>query len=105
MQGNDFVQSLMCRHGVACYDCHDVHGTSYPFKLKKCPDEMRAQCHAPNSENGPYTATIEAHTHHKPGSAGSSCLACHMPKVETEGVVVFTRVGGIEVSRQAIALI
>ena len=86
MQGNDFVQSLMYRHGVTCYDCHDVHGTSYPFELKKPPDEMCAECHAPDSENGPYTATIEAHTHHKPGSVGNSCIACHMPKIETEGV-------------------
>jgi predicted CXXCH cytochrome family protein len=86
MQGNDFVQSLMYRHGVTCYDCHDVHGMSYPFELKKPPDEMCAECHAPNSENGPYAATIEAHTHHRPGSVGNSCIACHMPKIETEGV-------------------
>jgi len=86
MQGNDFVQSLMYRHGVTCYDCHDVHGTSYPFELKRPPDEMCAECHAPDSENGPYTTTIEAHTHHKPASAGSSCIACHMPEIETEGV-------------------
>ena len=27
MQGNDFVQSVMYRRGVTCFDCHDVHGT------------------------------------------------------------------------------
>src|ERR1051326_1830625 len=27
MQGNDFVQSVMYRRGVACFSCHDVHGT------------------------------------------------------------------------------
>ena len=27
------------------------------------------------------TATIEQHTHHKIGSAGSECMACHMPKI------------------------
>lgn len=86
MQGNDFVQSLMYRHGVACYDCHDVHGTSYPFELRKSPDKLCAECHAPASENGPYSSTIAAHTHHKQGSTGSSCIACHMPKIETEGV-------------------
>src|ERR1700733_6473240 len=26
------------------------------------------------------------HTHHKDGSPGSQCVACHMPKIETEGV-------------------
>src|SRR6516162_8318907 len=27
MQGNDFVQSQMYKRGVACWSCHDVHGT------------------------------------------------------------------------------
>ncbi|HLI29757.1 MAG TPA: cytochrome c3 family protein, partial [Terriglobia bacterium] len=84
MQGNEFVQSLMYRHGVTCFDCHDVHGTDNPFELKKPPDKMCSVCHAPDSENGPYTSTIEAHTHHKLGSPGSRCIACHMPKIETE---------------------
>ena len=26
--------------------------------------------------------TIEAHTHHKAGSAGNECVVCHMPKIE-----------------------
>jgi formate-dependent nitrite reductase cytochrome c552 subunit len=29
---------------------------------------------------------MEEHTHHKAGSAGSQCIACHMPKIESEGV-------------------
>jgi hypothetical protein len=40
-------------------------------------------CHGPMSLNGPRTATLEEHTHHKAGSAGSSCIACHIPKIET----------------------
>lgn len=86
MQGNDFVQSLMYRHGVTCFDCHDAHGTAYPFELRLPPEQLCAQCHAPNSENGPYTNSIEAHTHHQPGSPGSRCIACHMPQIETQGV-------------------
>jgi len=86
MQGNDFVQSLMYRHGVTCYDCHDVHGTQYPFELKTSPQQICSLCHAPDSENGPYAISIEAHTHHKAGSAGNDCIACHMPQIETEGV-------------------
>ena len=27
MQGNDFAQSEMFKHGVTCWSCHDVHGT------------------------------------------------------------------------------
>lgn len=29
---------------------------------------------------------MEEHTHHKDGSPGSQCVACHMPKIESEGV-------------------
>jgi len=36
--------------------------------------------------NGPYARTIEEHTHHKAGSGGNQCVACHMPAIETEGV-------------------
>ncbi|MGH9689284.1 MAG: cytochrome c3 family protein, partial [Candidatus Acidiferrales bacterium] len=86
MQGNDFVQSVMYRRGVTCYDCHDVHGTNYPFELKAPPDKICSECHALESANGPYASSIEAHTHHKPASAGSQCIACHMPQIETEGV-------------------
>ena len=32
--------------------------------------------------NGPRAATIEAHTHHKSGSSGNECVACHMPAIE-----------------------
>ena len=83
MQGNDFVQSVMYRRGVACFDCHDVHGTGRYAQLRTTVDQLCLECHGPLSPNGPRTATITQHTHHKEGSAGSSCVACHMPKIET----------------------
>jgi predicted CXXCH cytochrome family protein len=83
MQGNDFVQSVMYRRGVTCFSCHDVHGTDNYAQLRKPGDEICLDCHGPLSLNGPRTATIEAHTHHKKGSPGSSCIPCHMPKIET----------------------
>jgi predicted CXXCH cytochrome family protein len=86
MQGNDFVQSVMYRRGVSCFDCHDVHGTSQYAQLRKPPETLCMDCHGPLSANGPRTATLEEHTHHRPGSAGSQCVACHMPAIETEGV-------------------
>ncbi len=86
MQGNDFVQSLMYRRGVTCATCHDVHGTSNYAQLRKPADQLCLGCHSPTSPNGPRAVTIEAHTHHKAGSAGSQCIACHMPAIETEGV-------------------
>ena len=85
MQGNDFVESVMYRRGVTCFSCHDVHGTNNYAQLIKPADQLCLDCHGPLSPNGPRTATIEEHTHHKPGSAGSQCIACHMPQIETEG--------------------
>ena len=86
MQGNDFVQSVMYRHGVTCASCHDVHGTDNYAQLRKPPEKICLDCHSPGSPNGPHTATLEEHTHHKDGSPGSQCVACHMPKIETQGV-------------------
>jgi predicted CXXCH cytochrome family protein len=86
MQGNDFVQSVMYRRGVTCASCHDVHGTDNYAQLRKPADELCLDCHGPGAPNGPHSTTLEGHTHHKVGSTGSSCIACHMPKIETEGV-------------------
>lgn len=85
MQGNDYVQSVMYRRGITCFDCHDVHGTNNYAQLRKPANELCLDCHGPMSPNGPRTATLEEHTHHKTGSAGSQCVACHMPAIETEG--------------------
>jgi len=83
MQGNDFVQSVMYRRGVTCFSCHDVHGTDNYAQLRKPADKLCLDCHGPMSLNGPRTATLEEHTHHKDGTPGSQCVACHMPKIET----------------------
>jgi predicted CXXCH cytochrome family protein len=83
MQGNDFVQSLMYRRGVTCASCHDVHGTANYAQLRKPASQICLDCHGALSPNGPRTATLEAHTHHAATSAGSECVACHMPKIET----------------------
>ncbi len=84
MQGNDFVQSVMYTRGVTCFSCHDVHGTTNHGDLLKPANVMCLECHGPKSPNGPHAATIEEHTHHPVGSAGNQCVACHMPKIETE---------------------
>ena len=84
MQGNDFVQSAMYSHGVTCFSCHDVHGTENRAQLLKPASVMCLQCHGPSSPNGPHAPTIEAHTQHGAGSAGSECVNCHMPKIETQ---------------------
>ena len=82
MQGNDFVQSVMYRRGITCFSCHDVHGTKNYAQLRKPANEICLDCHGPDTKNGPRTATLAEHTHHKDGSTGSQCVACHMPKIE-----------------------
>ena len=82
MQGNDFVQSLMYTRGVTCFSCHDVHGTGNNADLIKPVKQICATCHGPSSPNGPHAASVEEHKHHQRGSAGSECVACHMPKIE-----------------------
>jgi len=82
MQGNDFVTSLMYSRGVTCFSCHDVHGTGQNADLVRPAESLCLGCHTANGRNGPHTATLEQHTHHRDGSPGSQCVACHMPKVE-----------------------
>ncbi len=81
MQGNDFVGSLMYARGVTCFSCHDPHGTDNPGMVREAGNGLCLGCHGPNAQNGPHAATIEQHTHHAAGSAGSECIACHMPKI------------------------
>ena len=82
MQGNDFATSLMYTRGVTCFTCHDAHGTANDALLRKPANVLCLDCHGPTSPNGPHAATIEQHTHHKVGSPGNECIACHMPKIE-----------------------
>ncbi len=81
MQGNDYVASQMYAHGVTCFTCHDSHGSEFPSMLRKPAQTLCLDCHSPGSPNGPRAPTMEDHTHHKAGSAGADCIACHMPKI------------------------
>ena len=59
-----------------------MHGTENNADLLKPANVLCLQCHGPNSPTGPHTATLEQHTHHRPGSSGNECVGCHMPKIE-----------------------
>jgi Flp pilus assembly protein TadD len=64
-----FLQSRMFRMGVTCSNCHEPHS----LKLRAAGNQVCAQCHLPAKFD------VEAHSHHKPGSAGAECANCHMP--------------------------
>jgi len=82
MQGNDFVQSVMYRRGITCFSCHDVHGTANYAQLRKPANKICLDCRGPLSLNGPRTATLEEHTHHKDGTREASALiaTCRLSK-------------------------
>ena len=81
MQGNDFVQSIMYHRGIRCFDCHQVHSNANTSNLV-C-QAIPSACFATRNRIPPGSrGTVSEHTHHAEGSAGSQCVACHMPKIE-----------------------
>jgi hypothetical protein len=68
-----FLQSPMFEKGVTCSNCHEPHS----LQLRSPGNLVCAQCHLPARFD------IEAHTHHKPDSAGAQCANCHMPSSGT----------------------
>jgi len=83
MQGNDYVQSVMYRHSVTCFDCHDAHGTGNyadcANHLECCVSNVTAR----NRRMARAKATLTEHTPSQRRLEGSECIACHMPKIET----------------------
>lgn len=78
--------------GMSCTDCHDPHTQTYRdingLALKgRFDDGQCLDCHASMGQ------PAEAHTHHRPGSAGSRCTSCHMPYLQQPSVGKFVRYG------------
>ena len=73
-----FWQSRCFLKGKAtCLNCHsDAHDTGIEKngQLRASSAAICSGCHAAVVKAGP------AHTHHAPGSTGSSCVECHMPR-------------------------
>ncbi len=76
-EGRDFVLGG-CAQAMSCTTCHDPHAEDPPARLAAMAttagNALCTTCHAEVGER------IEAHTHHQPSSAGSSCVGCHMPR-------------------------
>ncbi len=64
-----FLQSKMNQAGVTCSDCHNPHTAA----LRAPGEQVCYQCHKADV----YASS--RHHHHEEGSAGSSCIECHMP--------------------------
>lgn len=79
MQGNEFVLSVMYKHGITCVNCHNPH-TLDSTTTTPTGDALCMKCHDFGSLIGPHQESLEAHTRHKTDSTGSSCIECHMPK-------------------------
>lgn len=67
-----FIQSKMYHKGIRCSDCHDPHS----LKLKQPGNATCTSCHAHPA--GKYDTP--SHHRHTPGTAGASCVECHMPE-------------------------
>jgi predicted CXXCH cytochrome family protein len=76
-EGRDFMLGG-CASAMSCTTCHDPHAVDPPGTLAKLAttagNHICTTCHAD------VGADLTAHTHHATTSAGSSCVACHMPK-------------------------
>jgi predicted CXXCH cytochrome family protein len=64
-----FQMSRMAAAGVVCQDCHEPHAG----RLRDVGNALCLGCHE-------GALGTEAHTHHPGTSAGSACVACHMPE-------------------------
>lgn len=72
------TDSACYRGGVlTCMHCHTMHGGDPRGQLRPDRDgnAMCTQCHEAIGKD------VQAHTHHAADGAGSSCVACHMPKI------------------------
>ena len=78
-EGRDY-QLGGCATQMACTTCHDPHATDPPARLAALAtpagNATCTTCHAAFVGE----PAIAQHTHHASGSAGTSCVACHMPK-------------------------
>ena len=74
------LHSRMGHKGISCIDCHDSHAAT-PKGGKPAVDTnvLCMQCHA-TGLRGAIVIDQWAHSFHKPNTAGSRCVECHMPK-------------------------
>jgi predicted CXXCH cytochrome family protein len=92
---NGLVESPCFKRGpLSCLSCHSMHQSDPNWQLARDRDGNAActQCHPAIGEK------LEAHTHHRAGSTGSTCYNCHMPHT-TYGLLRAMRSHQISVPR------
>ena len=79
------LHSRMGHKGISCIDCHDSHAAT-PKGGKPAVDTnvLCLQCHA-TGLRGAIVIDQWTHSFHKPNTAGSRCVECHMPKTTYMG--------------------
>ena len=77
-------QSLMYRRGITCSTA--TTSTARPITRSSSSRPIRCAWTATalRRRTARMRRRIEEHTHHKADSPGSQCVACHMPKIETD---------------------
>lgn len=84
-QGNHLFSDCFRNGSMSCTDCHDPHGNHSRdvFQRELTGRFDNRQCTSCHASKG---ADTEGHSHHKAGSPGDSCVACHMPYLQHPGV-------------------
>jgi len=103
-EGRDF-QLGGCSTQLACTGCHDPHVEDSPAKLAEMGtpkgNGLCTSCHTAFASD----KALEIHTHHKDGSAGTACIACHMAKKNMGldyGLVRYHRIGSPTETRRVV---
>ena len=84
-QQNHLYSDCYLSGSMVCVDCHEPHSQTYrdinskPLR-GKFDNGQCLGCHASKMERP------EAHSHHKPDSAGNLCTSCHMPYLQHKAI-------------------
>jgi predicted CXXCH cytochrome family protein len=104
-EGRDY-QLGGCASQMACTTCHDPHATDAPAKLAQLAtpagNATCTHCHAAYAG----ADAVLRHSHHAAGSAGASCVACHMAKKNMGldyGLIRYHRIGSPDEPRRVLA--